>query len=218
MLSTGSAASLLQTPRSLVPALVALVLAALMLTGCGYRDAPTLEERAQAAWGEMQGHCRRRAELAVALTEAMTPLLAEPGHAHLRDLASPLADLRERVSHVRAVHDRLSPGTLTDPAGFRQFEEAENAVSASLERLKLAVDRHVEARGQPRVLALKTELDALDSRITLARRDYVEAVRAFNTEIRTFPGMIWARLVWGSRPLESFAPAAARPVVTPAAS
>jgi LemA protein len=54
-------------------------------------------------------------------------------------------------------------------------------------------------------LALQSQLEGTENRIAVARRDYIETVRAYNTEIKTLPGVIWAKTVFGSKPMAEFA-------------
>ena len=77
-------------------------------------------------------------------------------------------------------------------------------LSGALGRLMVTVERYPELKSNQNFLALQSQLEGTENRVTVARRDYIQAVQAFNTEIRTFPGVIWARLFWGAKPMESF--------------
>ena len=48
-------------------------------------------------------------------------------------------------------------------------------------------------------------MDNAENRIAVARRDYIDAVRAYNTELKTFPGVIWFKLLYATnKPMETF--------------
>ena len=62
------------------------------------------------------------------------------------------------------------------------------------------------AQAGNQILALQSQLEGTENRIAIARRDYIEAVRAYNTELRTWPGIIWASTFYRShKPMETFA-------------
>jgi LemA protein len=52
-------------------------------------------------------------------------------------------------------------------------------------------------------LALQSQLEGTENRIAVARRDYIGAVQAYNTEVRTFPGRLWAG-IYGAKPMATF--------------
>jgi LemA protein len=79
-----------------------------------------------------------------------------------------------------------------------------NALTGALGRLLVTVERYPDLKSNANFLALQSQLEGTENRIAVARRDYIESVRLFNTEIRTFPGVIWAKLFWGAKAMESF--------------
>ena len=67
------------------------------------------------------------------------------------------------------------------------------------------VERYPDLKSNQNFLALQSQLEGTENRIAVARRDYIEAVRAYNTELRTFPGVLWATTFYGgNRPMETF--------------
>jgi LemA protein len=93
---------------------------------------------------------------------------------------------------------------VTNPEQFRAFQDAQNQLTGALGRLLVTVERYPELKSNANFLALQSQLEGTENRIAVARRDYIETVRAYNTEVRTFPGMIWAKLFWGAKPMETF--------------
>jgi LemA protein len=107
------------------------------------------------------------------------------------------------VTEARASASRItvSGEQLTDPAAMSRFAEAQARLTISLQRLQEA---YPELRTNANFLALQDQLEGTENRITVARRDYNEAVQAYNTEIRTFPGVIGARVIYGSQPMQPY--------------
>lgn len=178
--------------RPLVMLLVALF--GLILAGCGYNNVPTLEEKAKAAWGEVQNQYQRRADLIPNLVETVKGYAQQE-----REVLTQVIEARAKATQVK-----VDASTITDPAKFKEYQDAQNQLSGALGRLMVTVERYPELKSNQNFLALQSQLEGTENRVAVARRDYIQAVQAFNTEIRTFPGVIWARLFWGAKPMESF--------------
>jgi len=179
-------------PRGPIALLVALL--ALALAGCGVNNVPTLEERAKAAWSEVQNQYQRRADLIPNLVETVKGYAAQE-----RDVLTQVVEARAKASQIK-----VDASTITDPAKFKEYQDAQNQLTGALGRLLVTVERYPELKSNQNFLALQSQLEGTENRVTVARRDYIQAVQAFNTEIRTFPGVIWARLFWGAKPMETF--------------
>ncbi|MBN9471759.1 MAG: LemA family protein [Bosea sp.] len=175
-------------------ALLLVGLLGLALAGCGYNNVPTLEEKAKAAWGEVQNQYQRRADLIPNLVETVKGYAQQE-----REVLTQVIEARAKATQVK-----VDASTITDPAKFKEYQDAQNQLSGALGRLMVTVERYPELKSNQNFLALQSQLEGTENRVTVARRDYIQAVQAFNTEIRTFPGVIWARLFWGAKPMESF--------------
>lgn len=178
--------------RPLVMLLVGLF--GLVLAGCGYNNVPTLEERAKAAWGEVQNQYQRRADLIPNLVETVKGYAQQE-----REVLTQVIEARAKATQVK-----VDASTITDPAKFKEYQDAQNQLSGALGRLMVTVERYPDLKSNQNFLALQSQLEGTENRVAVSRRDYIQAVQAFNTEIRTFPGVIWARLFWGAKPMESF--------------
>jgi LemA protein len=186
---------LAQSPAVRRPLVMLLVgLFGLVLAGCGYNNVPTLEEKAKAAWGEVQNQYQRRADLIPNLVETVKGYAQQE-----REVLTQVIEARAKATQVK-----VDASTITDPAKFKEYQDAQNQLSGALGRLMVTVERYPELKSNQNFLALQSQLEGTENRVTVARRDYIQAVQAFNTEIRTFPGVIWARLFWGAKPMESF--------------
>jgi LemA protein len=185
--------SLPASARKLAIAIVMLVVAA-TVGGCGYNNVPTLEEKAKGAWGEVQNQYQRRADLIPNLVETVKGFAQQE-----REVLTQVIEARAKATQVR-----IDASTITDPARFKEFQDAQNGLSGALGRLMVVAERYPELKSNQNFLALQSQLEGTENRITVARRDYIETVRAYNTEVRTFPGVIWAKLFWGAKPMETF--------------
>ncbi len=192
---SATAPSLPQTAMSChILRILALFGLATILAGCGVNNVPTLEEKAKAAWSEVQNQYQRRADLIPNLVETVKGFAQQE-----REVLTSVIEARAKASQVK-----VDASTVTDPAKFREYQEAQNALTGALGRLLVTVERYPELKSNANFLALQSQLEGTENRIAVARRDYIEGVRVFNTEIRTFPGVIWAKLFWGAKAMESF--------------
>ena len=121
----------------------------------------------------------------------------------MKGYAKQESDVLIGVTQARAGASRvqLSGDDLTDPAKVQQFERAQNAVTLSLQRLQEA---YPDLKSNQNFLSLQSQLEGTENRITIARRDYNEAVQAYNTRIRTFPDAVGAKIFYGAKPLVPF--------------
>jgi len=175
--------------------LLALLLAPLALAGCGINAIPTKEENAKAKWADVQSQYQRRADLVPNLVETVKGYAAQE-----RTVLNEVVAARARATSVNISAE--SPPT---PAQLQQFQQAQDALSSTLSRLLLVVERYPDLKSNQNFLALQSQLEGTENRIAVARRDYNEAVRDYNTSLRTFPTIIWAKTIHGgSKPMALF--------------
>lgn len=165
------------------------------LAGCGYNTIPTQQERAEAAWADVQSQYQRRSDLIPNLVATVQgAAIAE------RTTLTQVIEARARVTSIQ-----VSPDTLSDPAAFEQFQAAQGQLTSALSRLLVTVEAYPQLQANQNFVQLQAQLEGTENRIAIARRDYNEAVRAYNTTLRTFPSVIWARTVHsGSQPMQLF--------------
>lgn len=177
------------------PARLLLPLAvALLLGGCGVNSIPTKEEGAKAAWAEVENQYQRRADLIPNLVATVKGYAQQE-----QDVLVGVTEARARATQVQ-----LKADDLTDPAKVAQYQEAQDGLSRSLGRLMVVVEKYPELKSDQNFLALQAQLEGTENRIAIARRDYNEAVRDYNVEIRTFPSIVAARTIYGAKPMEPF--------------
>ena len=108
-------------------------------------------------------------------------------------------------ARASATQVKVDASTITDPETFKKFQEAQAQLSGALGRLLAVSERYPDLKSNQNFLALQSQLEGTENRIAVARRDYIEAVRQYNTELRTFPGVIWASTLYkNNKPMETF--------------
>ncbi len=151
------------------------------LSACGINNIPTYDEATTAAWSEVLNQYKRRADL--------VPNLVKTVQASADNERGILLDVVE--ARNKATQTQLPADMLNDPAAFKKFQAAQDGLSSALSRLLVVVERYPDIKSNQNFLQLQSQLEGADNRITVARRDYINAVKALNTEIRTYPGKLW---------------------------
>lgn len=181
-------------PRLGLRGLVAAILC-LALASCGYNNIPTLEEQAKAKWADVQNNYQRRADLIPNLVATVQGYAKQE-----KDVLTAVVEAR-----AKATQTKIGVSQLSDPEKMKQFQDAQNQLSGALGRLIAISENYPDLKSNQNFLALQSQLEGTENRITVARRDYIEAVRAYNTELRTFPGVLWAKTVFSSsKPMAEF--------------
>ena len=166
----------------------------LFLSACGVNSIPTAEENAKAKWADVQAAYQRRANLIPNLV------------ATVRGAAASEERILTGVTQARAdaTGITVSPDQLTDPAAMARFQEAQSRLSAAIIPLQRLQEAYPNLQSQQNFATLMSQLEGTENRINISIRDYHEAVRAYNTEIRTFPSVIGAKIIYGSDPMVPF--------------
>ena len=173
-------------------------LAALSLAGCGLNSVPTAEEQVNAAWGNVQSEYQRRADL--------VPNLVNTVKGYAQQEKSVLTEVTE--ARAKASSIQLNASDLDDPAKVQAFNQAQTQLGGSLGRLLATFENYPDLKSNQNFLTLQSQLEGTENSILVARRDYNEAVRSYNTRIRTFPDAIGAKIFYGAKPKVPFEAAA----------
>jgi LemA protein len=174
-------------------------LAALSVMGCGLNSVPTAEEQVNASWGNLQADYQRRADLIPNLVNTVKGYATQE-----RTVLTDVTNARAKATSIQ-----LNAGDLNDPAKVKAFADAQNQLGGSLGRLLATFEAYPDLKSNQNFLALQDQLEGTENRINASRRDYNEAVRAYNTRIRTFPDAIGAKIFYGAKPKVPFEAAAA---------
>ncbi len=168
----------------------------LSLSACGYNTIPTLEEQAKARWADVQNQYQRRADLIPNLVATVQGYAAQE-----KNVLTAVIEARAKATQIK-----VDASDLTDPEKVKAFQDAQNQLTGVLGRLLAVTENYPDLKSNANFLALQSQLEGTENRIAVARRDYIEAVRAYNLSLRTFPSVIWAKTAFaGNKPMAEFA-------------
>ncbi|MFO1170545.1 MAG: LemA family protein [Hyphomicrobiaceae bacterium] len=164
--------------------LLALVVSG--LAGCGVNNIPTYEEAAKAAWSEVLNQYKRRTDLVPNLVETVK------GYAQQEEKV-----LREVVeARAKATQMQVPADIVNNPEAMQKFIDNQNQLGGALSRLLVITENYPELKSNQNFLQLQSQLEGVENRVAIARRDYIETVRVYNTEIKTIPGRWWRSFMY----------------------
>jgi LemA protein len=151
---------------------------ALVLSSCGVNEVPRLDEQVKAAWSEVLNQYQRRTDLIPNLVETV------------KGYATQEQDTFVKVTEARAKATQMQvPADITsNPQAFKEFEQNQAALGGALGRLLAVSEKYPDLKSNQNFLALQSQLEGTENRIAVARRDYIQAVQAYNVQLRTIPG------------------------------
>ena len=195
--------------RKQLPKLAAAFGLVLALAGCGVNTIPTKDQAVKARWADVQAAYQRRSDL--------IPNLANTVAAYAKQEQTVLTQVTQ--ARASATQVKVDASTITDPAKFAEFQQAQDKLSGVLGRLMAISENYPELKSNQNFLALQSQLEGTENRIEISRRDYNGAVQEYNTELVTIPGSIWAATFYKSykqaTPFAASAAAQSAPTVFP---
>lgn len=168
-----------------------LIVLVLSLSGCGINKIPTLDEKVKSAWSQVENQYQRRADLIPNLVETVKGFASQE-----QETLTAVTEARSKATSIQVDAD-----TLNDPQQLQRFQQAQSQLTGALSRLMVVSERYPDLKSNQNFLALQSQLEGTENRISVARRDFIQAVEAYNTEIRTFPGKIWASTLYSDMPV-----------------
>jgi LemA protein len=172
-----------------------LLAGGVLLGGCGINTIPTLQEQAKASWSEVLNQYQRRADLIPNLVETVKGYAAQESKV--------LTEVTE--ARAKATHVQIPPDILTNPEAFQKFQEAQGTLTGALSKLLAITENYPDLKSNQNFLTLQSQLEGTENRIAIARRDYIQAVQAYNTELRTIPGRWWRAILYpDAQPMQNF--------------
>ncbi|EAR21064.1 LemA family protein [Nitrococcus mobilis] len=156
------------------------------LTGCGINNIPTYDEQVKSAWSQVENQYQRRADLVPNLVETVKGFARQE-----KETLTAVVEARAKATSIQ-----VDASILDDPQKLQQFQQAQTQLTGALSRLMAVSERYPQLQSNQNFLALQSQLEGTENRITVARRDFITAVKRYNTEIRTFPGRIWHSLLY----------------------
>jgi LemA protein len=156
------------------------------LNGCIINNVPKYDEEVKAKWAQLMNEYKRRADLIPNLVKTVKAYAK-----HEKDVFSEVTKLRSKVVNLN-----VSDEILNDPKKFEEYIAAQQKLSSALARLLAISERYPELKANKNFLMLQSQLEGTENRIAVARRDYIEAVKRYNLELRTIPNKWIAHLLY----------------------
>ncbi len=169
-------------------ALLAFLIVAPTLGGCGVNNIPTYEASAKAAWSEVLSQYKRRADLIPNLVETVKGYAQQE-----KDVLTGVVEARAKATQAQV---NIPSDVLTNPEAMKKFQDAQNSLGGALRQLLAVSERYPDLKSGQNFLALQNQIEGTENRIAIARRDYINAVRVYNTEITTIPGRWWKAFLY----------------------
>ncbi len=174
---------------------IILGLMAMTLAGCGINNIPTYDQAMKGKWGEVQNQYQRRADLIPNLVATVKGYAAQE-----KDVLTAVTEARSRATSIQ-----LSPDIVNNPELFAKYQAAQGQLSQALGKLLSITENYPDLKSNQNFMTLQSQLEGTENRIAVARKDYIEAVQVYNTELVTFPGRLWASTMYSSyKPAASF--------------
>ncbi|WP_055325680.1 LemA family protein [Ralstonia solanacearum] len=166
-------------------AMTLAVLAAPLLSACGYNDFQAKDEATKAAWAEVVNQYQRRTDLIPNLVNTV------------KGYASHERETLEAVTRARAAATgiQVTPETLKDPAAFQKFQQAQGELSSALSRLMAVSENYPQLKADASFRDLQSQLEGTENRITVARQRYIRSVQDYNVLARSFPTNLTAKVM-----------------------
>lgn len=158
-----------------------VLLLSLALVGCGVNNIPAYDEAANAAWSQVLNQYQRRADLVPNLVKTVKAYAK-----HEKETLLAVVEARAKITQMN-----VTPELLSNPEMVAKFQKNQAALGGALSRLLVVAERYPDLKSNQNFLSLQAQLEGTENRISVARRDYIEAVRRYNTELRTYPGKLW---------------------------
>ena len=165
---------------------ILLMALAVALSGCGINAIPSYEEQAKASWAQVLNQYQRRADLIPNLVETV-----KVAANFERSTLEAVINARAKVAQTQIPAD-----ILTNPEAMKQFQANQGALTSALSKLMVVVEQYPELKANQNFLTLQAQLEGTENRIAVARRDFIDSVRQYNTELKTIPGRWWAALLY----------------------
>ena len=171
--------------KILIIVILAIIVPLIYLIFSNYNNIPKLDENVKEKWSQVQNQYKRRADLIPNLVATVK------GYAeHEKSTFVGVTEARRKVSQMN-----INTDTLNYPASLQQFVDAQAGLSGALSKLMLVVEKYPDLKANENFMALQSHLEGTENRITVARKDFIEAVKLYNLELRTMPGKLVAAIV-----------------------
>ena len=173
---------------------IALIGAAVLLSGCGYNTLQTQDEAVKAEWSEVVNQYQRRADLIPNLVATVRGYAAQE-----EKVLVGVTEARAKVGSIQ-----LTPELLNDPAALQKFQAAQGELTAALKSLIVVSENYPQLKSDQNFRELQAQLEGTENRITVSRNRYIKTVQEYNVLTREFPTNLTA-MVFGYKVKPNFA-------------
>ncbi len=173
--------------------LLILFIFSVIASGCGYNTLQVADEQIKANWAEVVNQYQRRADLIPNVVETVKAFAGQE-----RDVLLGVTSARSKIGAIQA-----TPELVNDPQAFARFAQAQGELSSALSRLLVVAENYPQLKSDANFRDLQAQLEGTENRIAVARKRYIDAVREYNTVVRSFPSNLTA-LVFGMKEKPQF--------------
>jgi LemA protein len=160
-----------------------IVLVIVAIAGGSYNRLVRLSQGADGAWAQVQNDYQRRADLVPNLVATVS------GAANFEK--STLTEITEARASVGKVN--INTKSAPEDAGkLAQFDQAQSQLSSALSHLLVVVERYPDLKATGNFVSLQAQLEGTENRIAVSRRDFNNAVQAYDTAVKSFPAVLYA--------------------------
>ena len=150
-----------------------------------YNSMVSLDEDVSASWAEVQNQYQRRLDLIPNLVSTVK------GYAkHESEVFTQVSEARSKAGGQINISDEV----LNDPEAFARYQQIQDNLGASLQRLLMVTEQYPELKADQNFLALQDQLEGTENRITVARNRFNDTAKKYNKRIRQFPANIIANM------------------------
>ena len=147
----------------------------------GYNGLVGMDEGVQTKWADVETQYQRRADLIPNLVNTVKGYAA-----HESETLQAVVEARAKATSMNIDPSNMSAEQIAN------FQKAQDGVSSALSRLLVTVEKYPDLKANENFKELQAQLEGTENRISVARRDYNEAARKYNTSLRSFPKNILA--------------------------
>ena len=165
--------------------IVIIALSAALVFGGVYNNLVTKEEGVTGAWSQVENVYQRRLDLVPNLVATVKGYAA-----HEKETLQNVVEARSKISKMT-----VTPELLNSPDALAKFQEAQTQLTSALSRLMVVVEQYPDLKASQNFLALQTQLEGTENRITVERQRFNEAAQGFNAFRRSFPNVVVANVM-----------------------
>jgi len=185
-------------------AAILLLASVLLASGCGYNTLQSQDQQAKANWSEVVNQYQRRADLIPNLVATVKGFAAQE-----EKILLGVTNARAKVGSVQ-----VTPDVTEDPQALQRFAQAQGELTGALSRLLAVVENYPQLKSDQNFRELQAQLEGTENRIAVARNRYIQAVREYNTTVRSFPSNLTA-MMFGFKEKPQFTVEDEKAIATP---